>query len=193
MKYPVESAVADFDAMVREVSPGVAKKPQYAAVKSSFPEYLSFLEPLVSGRYLHSTEAIDWALPKFISEELGIRDEQISERAIYFGVMAVSILAVLKHHENYRKIDFAELAELWQTQYVYPIESLNNVGFFKRVNTNGLDILLQGFLRLHVKPLIKSPEKSTKAFSHFETQFFSGILLGELVAYLILREHYADA
>lgn len=190
MKYPVEAAIADFDTMLHEVAPRVARKPEYAAVKSGFPEYLSFLEPLVSRRYLHSAEAIDWLLPEFIRDELGIRDDKISERALYFGVMGVSTLSVLKRRENYRKIDLAELAELWQAQYLYPIESLKNCGFFERVSTNGLDILLQGFLRLYVKPLITSPEKSTEAFSHFETQFFSGILLGELVGFLILRDHY---
>jgi hypothetical protein len=190
MKYSVESAIADFDAMVQEVSPRVAQKPEYAAVKSGFLEYLSFLEPLVSGRYLYSAEEIDWFWPKFLREELNIRDEQISERALYFGVMAFSVLVVLKRRENYRKIDFTELAELWQPQCLYPVESLKNYGFFDHVNMNGLDTLLQGFLRLHVKPLITSPDKNNEVFSHFETQFFSGILLGQLVAYLILRDHY---
>jgi hypothetical protein len=191
MKYDVDSTIVDFDAMVKVIGPNVARKPEYTAVKSGLPAYLRYLAPLVSGHDLYTREAIEHVLPQFLRETTSIKDDQISEKAIYFGVMAFSTLAVLKRRDNYSSIDFQELEELWNTQSLYPIESLKRYGFFEVVNINGLDVLLQGFLRLHVQPLITSSEKMTEAMSHFETQFFSGVLLGQIVAFLILRD-YSD-
>jgi hypothetical protein len=176
--------------MVRSVAPGVAEKPRYLLVKQSWPNYLRYLEPLVSGRFLCSAEAIDYAWPKAQREITGIEDDQAPEKALYFGVMSYSTLVVAKRGDDYPKIDFDELSELWRSQSLYPIESLQKYRFFDLVNIKGLDILLQGFLRLHVQPFVKDPGKMTEALSHFETQFFSGILLGQIVTFLILRNHY---
>ena len=191
MKYPIQNAIGDFDSMMRLVAPRVAQKAQYLAVKSGWPNYLMFLEPLVSGRYHFGTEAIDKFGPEVQQELTSITDEQSTERALYSGVMSISTLVVAKRRDEYPTIDFDELSQLWFSQSVNPVESLKRYGFFEAVNLNGLDMLLQGFLRLHVQPLVKNPKKMSDALSHFETQFFSGILLGQIVVYLILRSHYA--
>jgi len=191
MKYPIQSAIDDFDSMVRLVAPRVAQKPQYLAVKSGWQEYLMFLEPLVSGRHHFSAEAKDKFWPEAQRTLTSIKDEQVAEKALYFGVMSMSTLVVAKRRNEYRMIDFDELSQLWFSQSLYPIESLRGYGFFDVVNLNGVDALLQGFLRLHVQPLVQSPDKMSDALSHFETQFFSGILLGQIVLYLILRPHYS--
>ena len=193
MKYSVESAIADFDSMIQVITPQVPQKPQYIAVRSGLPDYLRYLEPLVTGRALCSAEELGYVLTRFVKETLGVEDDQISEKAIYFGVMGFSTLVVAKRRDNYSTIDFDELSELWFTQALFPVEALKKYGFFDLVNIKGLDLLLQGFLRLHVQPLVRSPQKMTEALSHFETQFFSGVLLGQIVTFLILRDHYAGA
>lgn len=191
--YPIQAAIEDFDSMVRSVAPRVAQKPQYGSVKAGWPNYLSFLEPLVSGRhFFFGAETIDYARSEFQKKITSVENEQATEKALYFGVMSISILAVAKRHDDYRMIDFEELSHLWLSQSVDPIESLKGYAFFELVNLNGLDTLLQAYLRLHVQPLVKDPKKMTDALSHFETQFFRGILLGQIVEYLILRPHYGQ-
>ncbi len=193
MKYPIQSAIADFDSMVRLVAPRVAQKPQYVAVKRDWPNYLLFLEPLVSGRYGFGDENVNRFRPESQKEMTSIEDEQATERALFFGIMSMSILAVAKRRDEFPTIDFDKLSQLWLSQLVNPVESLKGYGFFDVVNLKGVDALLQGFLRLHVQPLVQSPDKMSDAVSHFETQFFSGILLGQIVLYLILRPHYSKA
>jgi len=192
MKYPIQSAIGDFDSMVRLVSPRVAQKPQYIAVKRDWPNYLLFLEPLVSGRYGFGDEAVNRFRPESQKEITSIEDEQATERALFFGIMSMSILAVAKRRDEYPTIEFDKLSQLWLSQLANPVESLKAYGFFELVNLNGVDALLQGFLRLHVQPFVKNPPKMSGALSYFETQFFSGVLLGQIVQYLILRRHYDE-
>src|SRR5207249_992812 len=80
MKYPIQSAIDDFDSMVRSVAPRVAQKPQYLAVKSGWQDYLMFLEPLVSGRHHFSAEAMDKFWPEVQRTLTSIKDEQVVEK-----------------------------------------------------------------------------------------------------------------
>jgi len=190
MKYPIDSAIGEFDKMVEMVSPRTVQQPDYIAVKSGWPAFLNYLEPLISGKKLYSSEALDYALPRFQKDETGIEDENANERAISFGVMASSTLFIAKRRDNYPQIDFEELSGLWRTESFHPIEALEGRGFFKVVSSKGLDLLIEGFLRLHVQPLVKAPQKLAGALAYFKTQFFSGILLHQLVIFLILRDYY---
>ena len=192
MKYTVQQAISEFDAMSRKFTPRTVEKPNYLAVKNDWPAYLDYLEPLVSGRYIFSDEALNWVQPKMLKDLTGIEDDRANERALYFGVMAMSLLAVLKPRNEYPTINFDELAELWFRQSLTPIESLQTYKFFDTVSTNGIDLMLQGFLQLQVQPLVREPQKMRAALDHFETQFFSGILLGQIVQFLILRSYYGN-
>jgi hypothetical protein len=58
MKYPIESAVADFDSMMQAVAPQVAQKPQYAAVKSGLPITSGILSRCVTGQHRAATAAV---------------------------------------------------------------------------------------------------------------------------------------
>lgn len=190
MKYSTQQAIADFDAMARQVTPTAVQKPNYAAVKNDWPAYLDFLEPIVSGRHLFGNEAVDWFQPRLVRDLTSIDDEQASERALYFGVMAMSLLEISACRNEYPAIDIDELGQLWLKQAVYPIKSLETYSFFDKVSMKGLGLMLQGFLELHVKPLVRNPQKMQDALDHFETQFSSGILLGQIVQYLTLRARY---
>jgi hypothetical protein len=190
MKYPIDSAIAEFDKMVQIVAPRATQQPDYIAVKDGWPAYLNYLEPLISGKHFYSSGGLDYALPRFQKDETSIEDENADERAIYFGVMASSTLTIAKRRDNYLQIDFEELAGLWRTEFLHPMESLKGRGFFEAVSSKGLDLLVEGFLRLHVQPLVRTPQKLARAISYFKTQFFSGILLHQIVTFLILRDHY---
>jgi hypothetical protein len=192
VEYPIPKAIEDFDSMMQQVAARVAQKPDYLSVKGYWPEYLKFLQPLVAGRSGLGNDHLRFReVHTDLTRNLtSIEDEELPEKALYFGAMAASILEVVKRRYDFPKIDFNELSELWIAKALYPMQALKETDFFENVNPNAIDALLQGFLRLHVVNRLKDSSKMNDAISHFETQFFSGILLGHIVTYLILRLHY---
>lgn len=73
-------------------------------------------------------------VPDLLREQFNIEDRQISAKAIYFGVMAFATLSVLKHRDDYTKVDLDEVIEVWHREALYPIESLNGYDFLERIN-----------------------------------------------------------
>ena len=104
--------------------------------------------------------------------------------------MAFTLLVSNKERHNYGMIDAAELAEKWTEQPLTPMDSLQQYGTLINAAMPYITALTKQFLVRYVEPSITDRGKRDQAFDWFSSQFLSGVLLGQILDALILREYY---
>ena len=186
MSYSIQAAINDFDSVVLAVAPSVSKKPAYIAARNGLGNYLQILKPLVSGEFLYTAEEIQF-LHDFNRYNLSVEDPNANERALYCGIMAFYTLMLIREREKYPIIDLKMLSERWVSEMVFPKQALARYVMFESVNRNALNLLAAGFLDIHVQPRVRDPQKLEEATAHFDTQFFSGVLLCQIETWVTLK------
>jgi len=172
-----------------DIAPWSTKKEAYASAMSEFPDYLRYLEPVVTGKHLHVVTTSARPSPGARLNYPNISEAEIlRQRAVYCGVMVHALLAHKAAESLYPVLDFAELTVLWFEQSTHPVESLKDEGFLNSANRYGLDLLLRRFLELQIMPAVTSTPKVTANLKFFESQFFGGVLLGCIASSLAERD-----
>ncbi len=184
------SVISDFDRFLSGILSEVVQNPGYAAAKESWFDLLEFLEPVVTNRYFPDRET-KLAAELHQIQLTGVAAEGVVERSLYFGLLSFCAICYNQVRHLYRRVDRKELTEKWFSAGLYPMEEvLEEYRFFELVSKKTVQTLAQSFFISEIEPLIRDSSRYEGAFQYFVAQYYSGIVLGQIMDGLIVREYY---
>lgn len=188
-KYPIELANDEFTSFLSSVLPHIPPNSKFGSLRATWLGLLCFLQPIVTGERVFSAEENAIAL-RFQREQTGIMDELATQRAMYFGVMSLTVFRFNKERHRYAVLDLDELGQRWLSQAFTPMESLIGYGdSFEGIRPQ-IEMLAKNFVTRYVEPKLTDKSKLDDAFGWFITQFLSGVLLAWIMDMLTLRDYF---
>jgi len=185
----ISSVIGDFDRFLSGISSKFVQSPEYAAAKYSWFDLLEFLKPVVTDRYFPDRET-KVAAELHQMQLTGVHAEGLVERTLYFGLLSFCVLCSNQARHLYTRVDRQELTEKWFSAALYPVEALEYYRFFELAGRKTVETFATRFFISEIEPLIKDSSRHEGAFRYFVSQYYSGMVLGQIMDGLIVREYY---
>ena len=186
----IQNVIGDFERFLGKISSKASQSPAYADMKKPWFDLLEFLKPVVTDRYF-SNEESRTAAKRFQNDFTSVETEGIEEKALCFGLLSFYGLYSNKvRHLYYASVNRDEIAKKWNSAALYPEKALEEYRFFEFASKKIVEHFADVFFQTEILPHVKDPHKQPHALQCFISQFYSGILLGQIHDGLILREYY---
>ena len=188
MPYTPTIAISEFDALLLRYYPAIAQSAGFPALKAPWPNYLTFLQPVINESMILSDEE------RLVGQEFQVNQTTVvdpfaTERAYCFGTLTFAMLINNETRRNYGKIHLAEVALLWRRQSGTPMDSLRMYGTMVSSAIPKFEAIGKCYLAAFVEPNVTVKRKMGSALDWFGSLFICGVLLGQIDDYMTLKDH----